>query len=137
MSTRVVKFGGSSLANADQIKKAVAIVPAKNSRRYVVVSAPGKRFKDDHKITDLLYLCHAHLKYGVSCDGIFELIRSRYLEIRDELGVQMDLESEFAELKKKGIHYHLTNGKIIESTSIRTGFGEAVQEMLRDHRFFM
>ena len=65
----------------------------------VVVSAAGKRFSGDHKITDLLYLCHAHTQYGVDCSNIFEMIRSRYLEIRDELGIELDLESEFAALK--------------------------------------
>ena len=61
----------------------------------------GKRFKDDHKITDLLYLCHAHLQYGVSCDGIFDMVRSRYLEIRDELGLSTPLEAEFDALRAK------------------------------------
>ena len=55
------------------------------SRRVVVVSAAGKRSRDDHKLTDLLYLCYAHLQYGVSCDAVFDMIRSRYLSIRDEL----------------------------------------------------
>ena len=67
----------------------------------MVVSAAGKAFKDDHKITDLLYLCHAHTQYGVACDTIFEMITSRYLQIRDDLGLTLDLESEFAALKKK------------------------------------
>ncbi len=71
------------------------------ARRVVVVSAAGKRFKDDHKITDLLYLCHAHLQYGVSCDGIFDMVRSRYLEIRDELGLSTPLEAEFDALRAK------------------------------------
>lgn len=55
------------------------------SRRVVVVSAAGKRFSDDHKLTDLLYLCYAHLQYGVSCDSVWEMITQRYLEIRDAL----------------------------------------------------
>ena len=67
----------------------------------MVVSAAGKRDKNDHKITDLLYLCHAHTQYGVDCTGVFEMITSRYLQIRDELGIKLDLESEFKELKKR------------------------------------
>ena len=98
---KVLKFGGSSMADAVQFAKVKAIVDADPMRVAVVVSAAGKRCKDDHKITDLLYLCHAHLKYGVSCDGIFDLIRSRYLEIRDDLGLSTDLESEFAALRAK------------------------------------
>ena len=96
---KVLKFGGSSMADEKQCAKVRDIVRADDSRRVVVVSAAGKRDKNDHKITDLLYLCHAHLQYGVSCDAIYEMIRSRYLEIRDELGIQLDLESEFAALK--------------------------------------
>ena len=98
---KVLKFGGSSMADAVQFAKVKAIVDADPMRVAVVVSAAGKRCKDDHKITDLLYLCHAHLKYGVSCDGIFDMIRSRYLEIRDDLGLKTDLESEFDALRAK------------------------------------
>lgn len=98
---KVVKFGGSSMADAGQYRKIRDILLADPERRVVVVSAAGKRFKADHKITDLLYLCHAHTQYGVDCTAIFEMICSRYLEIRDELGLKIDLESEFAELKKK------------------------------------
>ena len=96
---KVVKFGGSSMADAGQYRKIRDILLADPERRVVVVSAAGKRFSDDHKITDLLYLCHAHTQYGVDCSNIYEMIRSRYLEIRDELGIQLDLESEFAALK--------------------------------------
>ena len=98
---KVTKFGGSSMADAGQYRKIRDIVTADRGRRVVVVSAAGKRFKDDHKITDLLYLCHAHTQYGVDCDRIFEMITSRYIEIRDELQLKVDLESEFAELKKR------------------------------------
>ena len=96
---KVVKFGGSSMADAGQYRKIRDILMADPERRVVVVSAAGKRFSGDHKITDLLYLCHAHTQYGVDCSNIYEMIRSRYLEIRDELGIQLDLESEFAALK--------------------------------------
>ena len=84
---KVLKFGGSSMADAAQLRKVKAIVEADPSRRVVVVSAAGKRNKDDHKITDLLYLCHAHIQYGVSCETIFDLIRERYLAIRYPLNV--------------------------------------------------
>ena len=98
---KVTKFGGSSMADAGQYRKIRDIVTSDRGRRVVVVSAAGKRFKDDHKITDLLYLCHAHTQYGVDCDRIFEMITSRYTEIRDELELKIDLESEFAQLKKR------------------------------------
>ncbi len=98
---KVTKFGGSSMADAGQYRKIRDIIQSDKGRRVVVVSAAGKRCKDDHKITDLLYLCHAHTQYGVDCDRIFEMITSRYLEIRDELDLKIDLETEFAELKKR------------------------------------
>ena len=98
---KVVKFGGSSMADAGQYRKVRDIILADPERKVVIVSAAGKRDSSDHKITDLLYLCHAHIQYGVDCNPVFELITSRYLEIRDELGIDLDLEQEFAELKKK------------------------------------
>ena len=98
---KVAKFGGSSMADAGQYKKIRDILLSDPARRVIVVSAAGKRDKNDHKITDLLYLCHAHTQYGVDCTGVFEMITSRYLEIRDELNIDLDLETEFAALKKR------------------------------------
>ena len=98
---KVAKFGGSSMADAGQYRKVRDILLADKARRVVIVSAAGKRYSGDHKITDLLYLCYAHVQYGVDCTPIFELITSRYLEVRDELGLELDLEAEFAELKKQ------------------------------------
>ena len=98
---KVTKFGGSSMADAGQYRKVRDIVLADPDRRVVIVSAAGKRFSADHKLTDLLYLCHAHVQYGVDSTPVFEMITSRYLEIRDELGLQLDLEREFAALKEK------------------------------------
>ena len=98
---KVLKFGGSSMADAAQYAKVKSIVEYDDSRRVVVVSAAGKRFKDDHKLTDLLYLCHAHLKYGVSCDAVFGMISDRYLEIKRELGLSTEIEQELAALSDK------------------------------------
>ena len=98
---KVTKFGGSSMADAGQYRKVRDIIFADPERRVVIVSAAGKRYSNDHKLTDLLYLCYAHTKYGVACDPIFDMITSRYIEIRDELGLELDLETEFAELKKR------------------------------------
>ena len=96
---KVTKFGGSSMADAGQYKKIRDIICADPGRRVVVVSAAGKRNKQDHKITDLLYLCHAHTQYGVDCTPIFEQITQRYLQIRDDLNIPLDLEQDFAALK--------------------------------------
>ena len=98
---KVLKFGGTSMADAAQYRKIRDIVRSDPSRRVVVVSAAGKRFADDNKITDLLFLCYAHLQYGVSYDSILDMIRERYIAIRDELGLKTDLESEFDNLRKR------------------------------------
>ena len=98
---KVVKFGGSSMADAGQYRKIRDILMADPERKVVVVSAAGKRFSEDHKLTDLLYLCHAHVEYGVDCSGIFDMIASRYLDIRDELGLDLRLEPELLELKRR------------------------------------
>lgn len=98
---KVAKFGGSSVADATQFRKVKSIIDSDPSRRLVVVSAAGKRDSKDHKITDLLYLCHAHLTYGVSCDEIFDRIRGRFVEIRDDLGLSYRIEDDLDALKAK------------------------------------
>ena len=98
---KVVKFGGSSMADAGQYRKVRDILMADPDRKVVIVSAAGKRFSGDHKLTDLLYLCHSHVKYGVDCSQIYDMIVGRYLEIRDELGLDLALEPEFVELKNR------------------------------------
>lgn len=98
---KVAKFGGSSVAGAEQFKKVRAIIEADPERRLVVSSAAGKRFGDDHKLTDLLYLCHAHLTYGVSCGEIMHTIEQRLVEIRDSLGLKYPMERELEELKAR------------------------------------
>ncbi len=91
---KAVKFGGSSVAGAEQFKKVKAIVESDPARCIVVSSAAGKRGSDDHKLTDLLYLCHAHLTYGVSCDEIMDGIEARLVEIRDALSISYDVGEE-------------------------------------------
>lgn len=98
---KVAKFGGSSVAGAEQFRKVKKIIESDPSRRLLVVSAAGKRTPDDHKLTDLLYLCHAHLTYGVSCDDIMNTIRQRFIDIRDELGLRYDVEGEFDALRTR------------------------------------
>ena len=98
---KAIKFGGSSVAGAEQFKKIKAIVDSDPSRRIVVSSAVGKRRPDDHKLTDLLYLCHAHVTYGVPCDDILDSIEARFRDIRDELRLQYDVEQDFEALRKR------------------------------------
>ena len=98
---KVAKFGGSSVAGAEQFRKVKAIVEADESRRVIVVSAAGKRDSEDHKLTDLLYLIHAHLTYGVSCDEILKTVESRLTEIRDELEIPVDISSELKQFRNR------------------------------------
>jgi len=110
---KVTKFGGSSMADAGQYRKIREIVSSDPHRRVVIVSAAGKRDSSDHKITDLLYLCYAHIQYGVDCSQIFDLITTRYLQIRDELGLKLDLESEFAALKDRLDHKAISQDELV------------------------
>lgn len=97
---KVCKFGGSSLANAKQFNKIKKIIAQDASREVIVVSALGKDELSQHKITDLLYLSHAHLLYGVSYDAIFEEIVSRYERVQDELGLDLKLRKAFEDIQK-------------------------------------
>ena len=90
----IAKFGGSSLSCAANWKRVCEIVTGDIARRVIVVSAAGKRHADDHKITDLLYLCHAHLRYGVPCWELWRKIASRYLAIRDECAIDYPIEDD-------------------------------------------
>ena len=98
---KVAKFGGTSLADAAQFKKVRDIVINNEERRFVVVSAPGKRFKDDNKITDLLYLTHAHLKYSVPYAPVLNIIEDRFKLIKEELNLSIDLDHEFEIIREK------------------------------------
>ncbi|MBV7276301.1 aspartate kinase [Clostridiaceae bacterium UIB06] len=102
MSNRIVaKFGGSSLADSDQFRKVKSIVLDNEKRKYVVPSAPGKRFSKDYKITDLLYLCHAHAQNEISFDDVFKHIEDRYIGLAKELEVKIDIKKHLDEVKKK------------------------------------
>lgn len=92
---KVVKFGGSSLASAEQFKKVADIIHADEARRFVVPSAPGKRFDDDTKVTDMLYECYAAASKGKDYKSILQKIKDRYNEIISELGLSINLEKEF------------------------------------------
>lgn len=97
--SKVLKFGGSSLANAMQIQKAAAIICAEPQRRYVVVSAPGKRFDGDNKVTDLLYQCADLAEQGADISAPFAQIAERFLEICQELNLSLPIETELATIR--------------------------------------
>lgn len=100
MGLRVAKFGGSSVADAIQIEKIGKIIKSSEDRRYIVVSAPGKRFDDDSKITDLLYLCKTHIEHKLPYQQLFQVICDRYMAVEVNLGTDVDLKTEFAEMEK-------------------------------------
>ncbi|MCM1046972.1 MAG: aspartate kinase [Clostridiales bacterium] len=97
---KVVKFGGSSLASADQFKKAADIIRADKERRFVVPSAPGKRFADDTKVTDMLYECYELADKGKDFDKLLKAIKERYQEIIDGLKLKLSLDDEFKTIEK-------------------------------------
>ena len=112
MSVKVLKFGGSSVADADQIRKIKAIVEADPERRYVVVSAPGKRFSGDSKITDLLIMLKAVVDHNIPYAALLGPIRERYTSIADDMGVDVDLKSRFEEISRN-IEAGCTEGYLV------------------------
>lgn len=118
MQTKVVKFGGSSLADAKQFKKVADIIFADKARRFVVPSAPGKRFSDDTKVTDMLYACYELASKGENFDEAFDAIRDRYNGIIGDLGLDLSLEKEFTTIKscfigKAGRDYAASRGEYL------------------------
>lgn len=100
MAVKTVKFGGTSLCNAENFTKVKNIILADKARKYVVPSAPGKRFPGDEKITDLLYLCYAKNSNGLSFDDTYEQIAERYVGIEKELGLKTNIALELSAIKK-------------------------------------
>lgn len=101
MGNKVVKFGGSSLADANQFRKVAEIIKSDEKRKFVVPSAPGKRFSDDIKITDMLYKCCELAGSGMDFSEDFQIIKDRYNGIISELGIDMSLEDEFESIVKE------------------------------------
>lgn len=115
---KVVKFGGSSLASAEQFKKVAAIVKSDSARRYVVPSAPGKRYKEDTKVTDMLYGCYAKAEAGEDFSKELKAIKLRYDEIITGLKLDMSLDDEFEILeenfkKAAGVDYAASRGEYL------------------------
>lgn len=100
MGIKVAKFGGSSVADGIQLTKTKTIIQQDPDRRYIVVSAPGKRFDGDNKITDLLYLCKTHIEHNLPYDQIFQVVADRYMAVEVNLGIEVDLLKYFDEIKE-------------------------------------
>ena len=104
MSIKVLKFGGSSLADANQFRRVAEIVKADPTRRYVVASAPGKRYSRDIKVTDLLYTCYELAADEKDFSEVFEQVKNRYNEIISDLGIELDLTEAFEKIKHAFTH---------------------------------
>lgn len=101
MGLKVAKFGGSSVADAIQLMKIKKIIEADSERRYIVVSAPGKRFDKDNKITDLLYLCKTHMDHNLPYEQVLQVIQDRYVAAAVGLGLDIDYDQQFQIIKGK------------------------------------
>ena len=104
MSVKVLKFGGSSLADAEHFRQVSEIIKSDPSRRYVVASAPGKRFGNDTKVTDLLYECYELAAEEKDISEIFDKIKERYNNIIEGLGIDLDLSETYEKIKLSFIH---------------------------------
>ena len=102
---KVLKFGGSSLASAEQFRKVAEIIHAEPERRYVVASAPGKRFPEDEKVTDMLYTCFRLASQKQPIDEAFSKIEARYDAIIAELGLDFSLAEEYSKIRM-AIRHH-------------------------------
>ncbi len=105
MTIKVLKFGGSSLADGNQFEKVAEIIKAEPSRRYIIASAPGKRYDKDEKVTDLLNQCYTLSENGEDIDEIFGKIRKRYNQIIDELEIDFSMEDEFDKIRTAILHH--------------------------------
>lgn len=115
---KVVKFGGSSLASAEQFKKVAEIIRADKERKFVVPSAPGRRDADDAKVTDMLYACYDLADQGKDFKAQMQAIKDRYQEIIDGLELKMSLEDEFKAIEKNfkqktGADYAASRGEYL------------------------
>ena len=126
--TKVVKFGGSSLASAEQFKKVKEIITAESSRRFVVPSAPGKRFSNDTKVTDMLYGCYDLAAKGKDFSSEFDAIKERYYGIINDLGLDLSLDKEFETIKacfigKAGRDYAASRGEYLNGIVLANYLG--------------
>ena len=138
MGKKVVKFGGSSLADAKQFKKVAEIIKSDEKRCYVVPSAPGKRFDDDIKVTDMLYSCYEKASKDEDITEIFTIIKNRYNEIIKELNIDLSLEKEFDEIStflkgKSGRDYAASRGEYLNGIILAKYLGFEFVDALLDY----
>ncbi|MBU9745303.1 aspartate kinase [Diplocloster agilis] len=125
---KVVKFGGSSLASAEQFKKVKNIICQEEARRYVVPSAPGKRYSHDTKVTDMLYQCYEAAESGKEFKELLKKIEARYEEIIQGLGIKLSLAAEFDKIaemfvNKAGSEYAASRGEYLNGIVLAAYLG--------------
>ncbi|MDO4834726.1 MAG: aspartate kinase [Bacillota bacterium] len=130
MGIKVAKFGGSSVADALQIGKLRKIVEADENIKYVIVSAPGKRFADDSKITDLLYLCKTHIEHKIPYEQIFQVIYDRFTAVEADLGIDAGIRGELGVIKEEiekgaSVDYIASRGEYLNAKIIAEYLGFA------------
>ena len=125
---KVTKFGGSSLASAQQMEKVGNIIRSDPDRKYIIPSAPGKRFSDDTKVTDMLYQCYDAASEGEDIDQRIAEIAARYQEIIDGLHIDLSLDDEFAVIKdlfkrRAGRDYAASRGEYLNGIVLAAYLG--------------
>lgn len=128
MGIKTAKFGGSSVADGIQLNKIKEIVNADPDRRYIVVSAPGKRFDGDNKITDLLFMCKAQADHNIPFEQLLQVVTDRYSAIKYNLDIDVDLESRYEEILnelKKGcsVDYIVSRGEYLSAILVAAYLG--------------
>ncbi len=128
MGVKVAKFGGSSVADGIQLTKTREIIEHDPDRRYIVVSAPGKRYEGDSKITDILYLCKTHIDHNLPYDQLFQVVCDRYMAVEINLGVKVDLMKYFGEIrenlkKKPSADYIASRGEYLSAVLVAAFLG--------------
>ena len=125
---KVVKFGGSSLSDAIQLKKVKDIIFEDNDRKYIVVSAPGKGVKNNHKVTDLLAMCHELSDHDLNFNEVYKIIENVYKNIVDDLVLHIDIDSILTEVKEEieggaSYDYVISRGEFISAQVLASYLG--------------
>ena len=128
MGIKVGKFGGSSVADGIQLRKLKQIIESDPDRKYIVVSAPGKRFEGDNKITDILYLCRTHMEHNLPYDQLFQVVADRFTAVQMNLGIDVNLQEHFDRIRenlKKGCtaDYIASRGEYLNAVLIAAFLG--------------
>ena len=125
---KVIKFGGSSAADDIQIAKIKNIVESDKNRRYVVISAPGRRFEQDSKITDILYSCFSSREQNIPYEQLFQVICDRFYAMEMNLGISINMKDDLADIKEKfqkgaSLDYMASRGEFLSAKMIAAYIG--------------